>query len=393
MSCQIEELVHEIHKSPSRFVLAISGGGSGAITSLCQTPGATRTLLEAIVPYSQESLTDWLGGTPDRYCSAGTARRMAMVALFRADKLEQSGHPRAGISCTASLATDHPKRGAHRAHVAIQTTSFTATRSIFLEKGLRSREEEERITTRLVLDAVAEACGLQPKLQLDLKEETESFERSQTIAPPAWQELLAGKRMAVRIGDETEGPRGIFQSVEHEGLLLFAGAFNPVHRGHCGMAEVAEQIMKRKVEYEISVINPDKPPIDFTQMKERVEQFKDRPIWLTRTPTFAEKAKLFPRATFIVGVDTLRRIADPKYYGNDPAACHAAIERIAVRGSRFLVFGRNTGTGFVGLDHLSLPDILTSICEAVPPEHFREDISSTEIRHARLAQNQDLDEE
>ena len=317
---------------------------------------------------------------------------MAMVALLRANQLDTSEDPRAGVSCTASLATDHPKRGAHRAHVAIQTTSFTATRSVFLEKGLRSREEEEELVARLVLDAVAEACGMHPKLALDLKE-SEKFERSQTIAPPAWQELLIGKRMAVRIGGETEGQRGMLQGTEHEGVLLFAGAFNPVHRGHRGMAEVAEEITGQQVEYEISITNPDKPPIDFTQMKERVEQFKDRPVWLTRTPTFAEKAKLFPRATFVVGVDTLRRIADPKYYGNDPAACRAALERIAVRGSRFLVFGRNAGTGFIGLDHLSLPDSLLALCEEVPIDRFREDISSTEIRQARLAQNQDLDEE
>lgn len=392
MSCSIEELVRQIHESPSRFVMAISGGGSGAITLLCQTPGATKTLLEAIVPYSSEALNKWLGGKPDRYCSAGTARRMAMVSLLRANELDISETPRAGVSCTASLATDHPKLGAHRAHVAIQTTSFTATRSVFLEKGRRTREQEEWLVSRLVLDAIAEACGLQPKLELDLSE-AERFDRSQTIAPPAWQDLLTGKRMAVQIGGDTGSSYGMFQSSEHEGLLLFAGAFNPIHRGHCGMAQVAEELTGQKVEYEISILNPDKPPIDFTQMKERVEQFKDRPVWLTRTPTFSEKAKLFPRATFIVGVDTLRRIADPKYYANDPAACLAALERIAVRGCRFLVFGRNTGTGFVGLDHLALPDILASLCQEVPADRFREDISSTEIRQSRLAQNQDLDEE
>ncbi|MGD9126085.1 MAG: hypothetical protein PVH19_01795 [Planctomycetia bacterium] len=392
MSCPIEELVQQIHESPSRFVLALSGGGTGAIKSICETPGATRTLLEAIVPYSSESMTDWLGGKPDRFCSAGTARRMAMVAWFRANKLDDSEAPRAGVSCTASLATDRPKRGEHRAHVAIQTTSFTATRSIFLEKGRRTREEEELLVSRMVIDAIAEACGLQPKLELDLGE-SESFMRSQTIAPPAWQELLCGKRQEVRIGGEEKSSKGLFQKSEHEGLLLFAGAFNPLHRGHRGMAEAAEEIMEQEVEYEISIINPDKPPTDFTQMKERVEQFKDRPVWLTRAPTFAEKAKLFPRATFIVGIDTLRRIADVKYYGDDPAACRAALERISVRGCRFLVFGRNTGTGFVGLGHLNLPDVLADICQEVPSEKFREDISSTEIRQARLIQNQDMDEE
>jgi hypothetical protein len=103
-------------------------------------------------------------------------------------------------------------------------------------------------------------------------------------------------------------------------------------------------------------------------------------VCLTRAATFEEKSRLFPGATFIVGVDTLRRIADPRYYRDDAAACLAAIERIAARGCRFLVFGRDVGTGFVRLSDLDLPEALRAICREVPGEEFREDISSTEIR-------------
>ena len=49
------------------------------------------------------------------------------------------------------------------------------------------------------------------------------------------------------------------------------------------------------------------------------------------------------------------------YYGGDPAACQAAVERIAGRGCRFLVFGRNLGVGFVGLADLELPDALRAV--------------------------------
>ena len=122
-------------------------------------------------------------------------------------------------------------------------------------------------------------------------------------------------------------------------------------------------------------------------MKERIDQFgSERVVWLTRAPTFVEKAKLMPGATFIVGTDTLRRIADPRYYGDDRAACRAALMKIAARGCRFLVFGRNMGPGFVGLHQLDLPDPLRSLCQAVSENHFREDVSSTEIRRALLAE-------
>ena len=76
----------------------------------------------------------------------------------------------------------------------------------------------------------------------------------------------------------------------------------------------------------------------------------------------------------------MRRIAAPQYYGGNPTACQCAIERIASRGCRFLVFGRQMGVGFVRLADLDLPDSLHVLCREVPPEVFREDVSSTAIR-------------
>jgi hypothetical protein len=375
MCSPVEELVRRIHASPTQVVLAISGGGTGAISGLTTVPGASRTVIEAVVPYSTEALTEWLGGRPERCCAAETARRMAMVALLRACRLGQPPAPLAGVACSASLATDRPRRGAHRAHVAIQTISFTATRSLVLEKGLRDRQKEEKIVARLVINAVAEACGLKPSLDLELTE-GEHVERAQTIAPPTWQSLLLAKTEAVRQGGppEQEG---------EEGRLIFPGAFNPLHDGHRGMAKIAEELLGRPVEFEISILNPDKPPLDYWEMKRRAGQFgPEHAVWLTRTPTFVEKAKLFPGATFIVGTDTVRRIAEPRYYGDDETVCRAALGRIAARGCHFLVFGRSLGTGFVSLHQIELPEPLRSICREVPAEQFREDISSTEFRRA-----------
>ena len=372
-----EELVVQIHHSAGRIVLSLSGGGARAVSALTEIPGASRTLLEAVVPYCRASLVEWLGGYPDQYCSAETARRMAMVSYLRALELEETDVPLAGVACTGSLVTDRPKKGQHRVHVAIQTASFTAVRSIGLTKDRRSRAEEEELVARLVLNAVAEACGLEPVLDLGLVDE-EQLEHVQTIAPPAWQELLLGKREIVRINSSAEDD-------QHEEHLIFSGAFHPMHQGHRRMAEIAEQMLGKPVEFEITILNPDKPPIDYQEIKQRIDQIgADRPIWLTRAPTFVEKAKLLPGTTFIVGTDTVRRIADPRYYGNDSAACHAALLKIASRGCKFLVFGRNMGLGFIGLSQLDLPDPLRSLCQTVSEDVFREDISSTELRRSRL---------
>ncbi|MHC4181124.1 MAG: nucleotidyl transferase family protein [Planctomycetota bacterium] len=367
--CAAGELVERMHAAPGRVVLVVSGGGSRAIAELLEVPGASRTLLEAVVPYSEEALIAWLGGRPEAFCSARTARAMAMAAFRRAWEYEEGRSSAAGVACAASLATDRPKRGAHRAHLALQTARLTATWSLELRKGRRSRAEEERLVGQLLINTLAEACGIDQRLQVDLLE-GEQVDRSQTVAPGPWQDLLLGKV-------ETVCRNGV------PARAILSGAFNPLHVGHRRMAEVAGEMLDVPVVMELSILNVDKPPLDYQEIDRRLGQFAaEQPICLTRAATFEEKSKLFPTATFLVGVDTLRRIADTRYYADDSAACLAALERIADRGCRFLVFGRNSGTGFMRLSDLDLPDVLRNICRQVPEEEFREDVSSTAIRRS-----------
>lgn len=375
MLSQIEQFVTEIHATPTRIVLVVTGGGSGAIRQLLEVPGASRTVLEAAVPYAAASLAAWLGGQPDQFCSQPTARAMAMAAFHRACTYHEEPQQVAGIACTASLATDRPKRGAHRIYLALQTGSLTSTRSLVLTKGRRSRAEEEELLSRMVLNLVAEACGLSRRLPCELVEE-ERIVPFSVAAPPAWSELLLGKVDTVHHGTPADYRIPTARAV-------FPGAFNPLHAGHRRMADVARQVLGVPVEYEISILNVDKPPLDFVEMERRTEQFAaEQVVWLTRAPTFAEKAEQFPGATFIVGVDTLRRIAEARYYGHDLAARDAALHAIAARDCHFLVFGRQAEGRFLSLADLQLPEALRKICQGISAEQFREDISSTELRQA-----------
>jgi tetratricopeptide (TPR) repeat protein len=360
-------LVERIHAAPGRVVLVVSGGGSRALAELLEVPGASRTLLEAVVPYCEEALIAWLGGRPEAFCSAGAARAMAMIAFRRASDYEGGRRRAAGVACTASLATDRPKRGAHRVHLALQTARRTATWSLQLKKGRRSRADEEQLVGRLLINTLAEACRVKQRLPLDLLK-GEQIDRSQTVAPRPWQDLLLGRVETVCAGGMPA-------------RAILPGAFNPLHVGHRRMAEIAGQVLGTPVVMELSIVNVDKPPLDYQEIERRLGQFAPQQrVCLTRAATFEEKSTLFPGATFIVGVDTLRRIADSRYYGDESAACLAAIERIAARGCRFLVFSRNVGTGFMRLSDLDLPEALRAICREVPAEECREDVSSTEIR-------------
>ena len=370
-----EQLARQIHDGGTRFVLALSGGGSRAIAELLEVPGASRVVLEVAVPYCEAAMTEWLGGRPDQFCSAATARAMAMVAYQRALRYDPSGVPLAGFAATASLATDRPKRGPHRVHLAAQTLEVTASQSLELEKGRRTRAEEERLVTSLVLNLIAEACSVEDRLPLDLLE-NERMEESRVVAPEPWRNLLLGRTGAIHQGGPPEECR------ESSGRAVFPGAFNPLHVGHRRMAEFAQKLLGVPVELELSILNVDKPPLDYLEIERRTGQFDaGQSVWLSRAPTFEEKSCRFPGATFLVGADTLRRIADPHYYGDDPAACRQAIGQIAARGCRFLVFGRVVEGRFTSLRDLDLPDTLRSLCREVPADQFREDVSSTEIRN------------
>ncbi len=393
MPSDVEALVLALHRTPQKLVLAVSGGGSPAISWLLATPGASRTMLQAIAPYSEQAMVRWLGGRPGQFCSAPTARAMAMAAMLRGISLVESGGRRSGpgseggeeaggvvlgVGCTASLVSDRPKRGSHRAHVAVQSRATTMSRTVELKKGVRDRAAEEDLVARFILNAVAEACELPSSLGLRLGlSEAEPIESTAATAPESWQRLVLGEADAVAAG----GNSG--RTLERVGRAIFPGAFNPVHAGHRGMQHIAQQRLGQRVDLEISIENVEKPILDYVEIQRRVAPFPaEQVIWLTRAKTFVEKSALFPGATFVVGVDTVRRIADPRFYGDDAEACRRALEEIAARGCRFLVFGRDIGTGFVGLGDLSLPEPLAAICQGVPAEVFREDISSTEIRAA-----------
>jgi len=369
----VSRLVEEIHASPVSLVLAVTGGGSDAIAQLLQIPGASNTLLEAVIPYHPSSLAQYLQMVPDSFCDLATARSMAMIAFLRAVALSPDKNPEdlAGVSCTASLATERQKKGEHRLHIAVQTCQQSVALSLRLQKGERSRVEEETVTKTLLLNEIASLCGVEKRLPLSLLEGEET-ERYQTLAKPLWRELVLGDIDTACMPQLDSPPP----------KTLFPGAFNPLHKGHELMAKIAADMTGSATELEISTINVDKSPLDYAEMDKRAQRVTSKfNLWFTRAATFTEKASLFPGVTFVVGTDTLKRIAAPIYYGGDDTDRDRGIQSIRDQGCHFLVFGRMDGMTFESLQDLSLPDSLMEICREVPENRFRMDISSTELRN------------
>src|SRR3954464_16046599 len=119
MDLATQRLVEALHPSGRRCAFALTGGGTGAAALLLNVPGASRTVLEVSVPYHEAALTDYLLRRPEQFCSPATADALAARAYERA-RWHDPAASVIGVGCTAGLATDRPKRGDHRFHVAVR---------------------------------------------------------------------------------------------------------------------------------------------------------------------------------------------------------------------------------------------------------------------------------
>ena len=144
-------LIDQIHDSSLSIVIAATGGGVASISDLLLVPGASRTVIEALVPYSFAALSHLIGYPPDQAVSEEVAKQMALACLRRAEELVEANTPVAGVACTAALVTDRQRRGDNRAHIAVATSEGLALTNIALEKDLNDRATEDRIVSDAVL--------------------------------------------------------------------------------------------------------------------------------------------------------------------------------------------------------------------------------------------------
>ncbi|MEI8205706.1 MAG: CinA family protein [Kiritimatiellales bacterium] len=234
-------------KSGCRAVLVTTGGGSSAFNAILTTPGASRFVIEAHVPYSPEALEQFLGEKPEHSVSPDTAIKLAQAAF----KSQVSDFKFLSVSCTAALQTDRERRGDDRAFICIKTAGAKKLYAIHFSKT--SRVEQETLLSDWLLVLIAQATGA-------------------------------------------------------ECGLMLPGSFNPVHQGHLNLLKVAEEMTGLRGVFELSCANVDKPLLEETICLCRAGVIKDIPVAITHAPRFIRKAELYPKTTFAVGFDTAIRV-------------------------------------------------------------------------------------
>lgn len=373
----LQPLVGAIHDSGCGLAVVITGGGSGAIGELLQVPGASQSVIEAIVPYSTLALDSYLGFAPDQYCSVEAAAVLARRAWRRCVELDRSPRRHVGVAATASLTSNRPKHGPHRCHVATCDGELLRCYSVELVRDRRDRRGEEAVCVRLVLWATAIACGIAGRgfeiplgadepIAFEERPECEWFAR---LARGETSRVTISPDGRVRVGAAVPG-------------VILAGSFNPLHAAHRGLAEVAATYARQPVSFELSIVNVDKQPLDSRAVADRVGQFRwHSAVEVTRAPTFLEKSRLFPSTLFVLGADTLIRLFDERYYASQVGGLDATFAEIASHGCRFLVAARPDESGRVwSIADVSIPSQWRPLFDAIPTDRLCSSESSSKIR-------------
>lgn len=360
------EIISKIHSSPYKFSFVLAGGGSLALSDLLTSPGASETVLEASFPYSKEAFDDYLGKKPLSYCHLKSALDLSGKARQRALRLEKNLAPKEliGLSVTASLSSKETKKGPRRFFICAEGESFTHRFSCYFSEESSARISEERFIADCVITIIAKICGL----SLNFPESKHKLSYEKTEAKKEW--LKVQKKEV-----------SFFQSNKNSpSKLIFPGSFNSLHKGHLKMKAIAEERTGEPLSFEISLSNADKNKLSFYEIAKVIEQFEGKHDYiLTNTPTFAEKARLFPKACFVIGFDTLVRIFDPKFYSSKEAM-ELKLKNFLDSEINFLVFGRKIASKFKTLKDFSLPLEFKERFHEINENEFRDDISSSEIR-------------
>jgi len=410
----IYELVRQIHKynkdTNKRFSFAITGGGISSFSLLFSQAGASSSILECTVPYACEATLEYTNSNEIKsWASFDTANRLAYAAFLRCNKLikasSDSSNKAVGIGATGNLVSNgNWKRGEQGIYISCKSDINMVNFHLNLYKGVnpnpfRTRQEEDDLCGKLIVCVCAYECGLLDNESLVDFMTHNGLDTSDLleISNDPIHDLLNGKMKHLICRPQEKGTFEFTQDFTVGKVVMLPGSFNPLHEGHTNALVQSMKLVTSSVGmYELSVKNAAKPTLSYGEIIFRLNNFRNQslPILLTiDAPLFIKKAEDYPNTTFVIGIDTLLRLFDPKFGEPEKTLCD--FKRITANGTRFIVFPRLISSASlsasVTLDVSSDAHLtLNMVKEKIPPELFEfftevtdnefMDVSSSKLR-------------
>lgn len=357
------------------LVMAITGGGAGAIGLLTKNGGASKILLEAHVPYSAKASSEYAGKEPEQFCSRDHALNLAVSSYNRA-RAHATGKFCIGLGSTARLVVDNERKGrVHEAWIAIHDDENTRVFHVY-ELPYYNRRDQEDFLSTVIIRKLAESNDIDTyfeghqtlggTLTYDSNEEFEQYIFTMVQCKPQIFKHLYEDKQAFELN--VKGKRS------NDNLIVFPGSFAPIHSQHKKMAEIAYKLTGKKVVFELCVRHTHKPPLDYLRLVERYEALSrlyDEPyfggVLITNTPFFVDKARVSGFSHFMCGLDTAELIHNMSWSKD----LH---DVFVSKGAKILVFPR------IGGDEPYISRI-KGLFEMVPSELYVDNgLSSTQLR-------------
>ncbi|CAD2215266.1 nucleotidyl transferase domain-containing protein [Angomonas deanei] len=446
-------LISAFHSMPGLLSIKVCGSGTGLIQLLSTVPGCSNTLIHGETLYNAFATEKVLDYVPKHFVSAAISRQLAQRAYRESVSCLNRGQTGAaqeernaylvGIGITSALTTSRERMGVSQVFLSAWTKKkgmegvVVHDYHVVLPKEWE-REKQEIEVLLFSLHCVADIFATMncdrdlqklsqfvpevnrqkefvlPSLYCPVESSVTVFTHDSEFPIPL---VLHGKVPAilwnskgdVRIPYDPYHPEKESDDVERVNLL-YPGSFNPLHYGHTELARAATKVAEERlgkparVTYEMAVRVVDKGAIDVDQLKVRLGQFIQRGgrAAITSATLFVEKSAVFPGYGFIIGMDTAKRVLDPKYYGGGTQEeMLAALLEIKKNKNFFIVAGRKLSASATAdgerekgtwedLSSLTIPTELRDMFISIPESDFRIDVSSTEIRERQGQKNNDV---
>ncbi len=390
---QEESLIQKFREKKFKLYIIATGAAAKVQYNLWKYPGAGDYLVGAEFPYDTHMTDSLLGYKLGKgYLSDNVATELAMRAYSKCCEaiINQYGFippenivQPIGIGVSAAVASNEIRRSnggfggfyltiVHRLGVDHYMKPFSPS------KGQEARDSENTIVDAAILNGLADLWGFHnDKIQIN-----EALFSMNEYTPSQVKELFFQKPHYTACGTRDTG-----ELINTQNTLFMPGTFDPIHDGHRDVITKVEKLTGKRVTLMVTADSVHKEGLSVPKMLEKVAMMRNERfghyeprslLFTQKDPLFIDKALKYPNAGFVVGVDAIERMLDPKW--GQPIV--PMLHKFRNLGTKFYISGRKIDNNIKTLKDINIPETFEELFIEIP--NTSSSFSSTEIRKELL---------